>query len=119
MSKPLPERNGKSRLLPILAGLFFLAWAVAVIFAVRDTFINDRKGSEPAEEGSNLALADRSKGRFPILDRGGRELAVSFPSKSVYARPLQVEHPDAVALFLARELGLSERELKRNLKEEK
>ncbi|HSH13546.1 MAG TPA: hypothetical protein VLA15_07345, partial [Desulfurivibrionaceae bacterium] len=30
-----------------------------------------------------------------------------------------MEHPDAVALFLARELGLSERELKRNLKEER
>jgi len=119
MTKPLPERNGKSRLLPILAGLFFLAWAVAVFFAVRDTFINDGKRSDPAEGGATLALSDRGKGRFPILDRGGRELAVSFPSKSVYARPLEVEHPDAVALFLARELGLPERALKRDLKEER
>jgi hypothetical protein len=119
MSKPLPEQNGKSRLLPLLAGLFFLAWAVAVFFAVRDTFFNDRQRSEPAGGGAIVALADRGKGRFPILDRGGRELAVSFPSKSVYARPLEVEHPDAVALFLARELGISERELKRDLKEER
>lgn len=116
---PLPERNGKSRLLPILAGLFFLAWAVAVFFAVRDTFINDRRRNDPVEGGAALALSDRAKGRFPILDRGGRELAVSFATKSVYARPLEVEHPDAVALFLARELGIPEREMKRNLKEER
>lgn len=119
MTKPLPEQNGKSRLLPILAGLFFLAWAVAVFFAVRDTFIDDSKRSEPAEGGAALALSDRARGRFPILDRGGRELAVSFPTKSVYARPLEVEHPDAVALFLARELNVPEREMKRNLKEER
>lgn len=119
MTKQVPDRNSRSRLLPTLAGLFFLAWVVAVFFAVRDTFINDRQRSEPAESGAILALSDSSKGRFPILDRGGRELAVSFPSKSVYARPLEVEHPDAVALFLARELNVPEREMKRNLKEER
>lgn len=119
MTTPVPDRKGKSRLISALAGLFFLAWLVAVFFAVRDTFINDAKRSEPGEGAAMLALPDAGKGRFPILDRGGRELAVSFPTKSVYARPLELEHPDAVALFLARELGLSERELKRNLKEER
>lgn len=114
-----PDRKGKSRLIPTLAGLFFLAWMVAVFFAVRDTFVHDRRNSEPAETGALLDLPDSGKGRYPILDRGGRELAVSFPTKSVYARPLEVQHPDAVAIFLARELGLSERELKRGLKEER
>jgi hypothetical protein len=119
MSKKAPDRTGKSRLLPTLAGLFFLAWLVAVFFAVRDTFIHDRPRNESSEGATVLSLPDSSKGRFPILDRGGRELAVSFPTKSVYARPLEVEHPDAVALFLARELGLSERQLRRDLKEER
>lgn len=119
MSNYAPDRNGKNRLLPTLAGLFFLAWLVAVFFAVRDTFFQDRQSGEPVESGSILALPDSDKGRFPILDRGGRELAVSFPAKSVYARPLEVEHPDAVALFLARELGLSERDVRKDLKEER
>jgi len=119
MTRSGSDRNGKGRLLPVLAGLFFIAWAVAVSFAVRDTFFSERQADDRNEGGTILSLPDSGKGRFPILDRGGRELAVSFPSKSVYARPLEVEHPDAVALFLARELGVSEQKLKRDLREER
>jgi len=119
MTRQVHDRNGRNRLFPALAGLFLLAWLVAVFFAVRDTFIHDRSSREPAEGGVALAVSDSGKGRFPILDRAGRELAVSFSSKSLYARPLEVEHPDAVALFLARELDLPERELKKDLKEER
>ena len=119
MSKKAPVKNERNRLLAIFAGLFFLAWLVAVFFAVRDTFFPDRQRGEAPGNLATMALPDSSRGRHPVLDRGGRDLAVSFPAKSVYARPLEVEHPDAVALFLARELGVPEAELKRELKEER
>lgn len=119
MTKKVPATSGKNRPLAIFAALFFLAWMVAVFFAVRDTFFPDRQGGEAPGSMASLALSDSSRGRFPIVDRGGRDLAVSFPAKSVYARPLEVEHPDAVALLLARELGVSEQDVKRQLKEER
>ena len=106
-------------MLAIFAGLFFLAWFVAFLFAVRNTFFPDHHRDEPAGNQASMVLPDSSRGRYPVVDRGGRDLAVSFPAKSVYARPLEVEHPDAVALFLSRELGVPEQELKRELKEER
>jgi len=102
----------------LLAGLFFLVWAVAVVFAVGDTF------SRPNEinGASNPTFPDGAGGtgvRYPILDRNRRELAVSFPMKSVYARPLEVDDPEAAASFLARELGVDEKRLQRNFHEER
>ncbi|NTV13990.1 MAG: PASTA domain-containing protein [Desulfobulbaceae bacterium] len=119
MTKKAPAKSGKNRPLAIFAALFFLAWLVAVFFAVRDTFFPDPQRGKGPESLATLALPDSNRGRYPIVDRAGRDIAVSFPAKSVYARPLEVEHPDAVALFLARELGLPEQEIKRELKEER
>ncbi len=44
--------------------------------------------------------------RGAILDRHGRELAVSMESASLYAHPRLVEDPEAAAAILARTLGL-------------
>jgi cell division protein FtsI (penicillin-binding protein 3) len=116
--KKTPAKKRRTRLPLLLAGLFFLVWAVAVVFAVGDTF------SRPNEinGASNPAFPDGAGGtgvRYPILDRNRRELAVSFPMKSVYARPLEVDDPEVAASFLARELGVDEKRLQRNFHEER
>ncbi len=113
-----PAKKRKTRLPLILAGLFFLAWAVAVVVAVGDTLSRPHGENEvtnpilPAGPGG-------AGGRYPILDRNRRELAVSFPMKSVYVRPLEVEDPGAAAHFLARELGVDEKRLQREFREER
>ena len=48
--------------------------------------------------------------RGPILDRGGRTLAVSVDAESLYAVPQDVDDPQATATALARALGLDPKE---------
>lgn len=54
-----------------------------------------------------------------IVDRGHRELAVSFMMKSLYARPLEIIDIDQTGDRLANELDMDVRELARKLKAER
>jgi cell division protein FtsI (penicillin-binding protein 3) len=116
--KKKATKKGITRLSLLLAGLFFLAWAVAVIFAVGETFSRPHEKND-APSSALLAGPGGTGGRFPILDRDRRELAVSFPMKSVYVRPLEVNDPGTAARFLARELGVDEKRLLSGLREER
>lgn len=57
--------------------------------------------------------------RGAILDRNGRELAVSLNTKSLFAHPWKVENPQRAAEVLAPVLGVSRRELSRRLRSDK
>jgi cell division protein FtsI (penicillin-binding protein 3) len=54
--------------------------------------------------------------RGSILDRGGRELAVSLESASLFAHPWKVDDPGRAARLLAPVLGESRRKLERRLR---
>jgi cell division protein FtsI (penicillin-binding protein 3) len=58
-------------------------------------------------------------GHGNILDRGHRELAVSFMMKSLYARPLEIIDIEQTAGRLASDLGLDAKKLVRELKSER
>lgn len=57
--------------------------------------------------------------RGAILDREGRELAVSIESQSLYAHPRRVAQPERVAELLAPVIGVSRKELLDQLRSDK
>jgi len=57
--------------------------------------------------------------RGAILDRNGRELAVSLKTQSLFAHPWKVENPQHNAALLAPVLGVSRRELLQRLRSDK
>jgi cell division protein FtsI/penicillin-binding protein 2 len=57
--------------------------------------------------------------RGAILDREGRELAVSLNTESLFAHPWKIENPQRAAEVLAPVLGVSRRELLRRLRSDK
>jgi cell division protein FtsI (penicillin-binding protein 3) len=65
----------------------------------------DRRGAErgDAQTGTVLRLAPA---RGTILDKSGRELAVTVPAPSVYAVPRELKDPGRTAQALARALGV-------------
>jgi cell division protein FtsI (penicillin-binding protein 3) len=65
----------------------------------------DRRGAErgDAQTGTVLRLAPA---RGTILDKSGRELAVTVPAPSLYAVPREVKDPARTAQALARALGV-------------
>ncbi len=67
----------------------------------------DRQAARQSER--TITLDPR---RGPILDRNGRQLAVSVDAESVYAVPQDVEDPTATAAALARALGMDGSERK-------
>jgi cell division protein FtsI (penicillin-binding protein 3) len=90
-----------------------LAFAVLAVRAAHLSVL-DQRGSERGiiQLGSTLNLAPE---RGAILDRDGRELALSIHAPSVYAEPTRIEHPDAAAAALARALGRPPSEIARRL----
>lgn len=65
----------------------------------------DQRGAKrgAAQTGTVLRLAPA---RGTILDRSGRELAVTVPAPSLYAVPREIQDPEKAANALARALGL-------------
>jgi cell division protein FtsI (penicillin-binding protein 3) len=76
-----------------------------VALAVRAAHLSvlDERGFERGLRQLVLAL-DLAPERGAILDRSGRELALSVDAPSIYAEPARIEAPDAAAA-LARALG--------------
>ncbi|MEN8161430.1 MAG: penicillin-binding protein 2, partial [Myxococcota bacterium] len=74
----------------------------------------DRRGAErgKAQTGTVLRLAPA---RGTILDRGGRELAVTVPAPSLYAVPREIADPDGTARALARALGMPTEHVRKRL----
>jgi cell division protein FtsI (penicillin-binding protein 3) len=74
----------------------------------------DRRGAErgTAQTGTVLRLAPA---RGTILDRSGRELAVTVPAPSLYAVPREIADPDGTARALAGPLGMPAERVRKRL----
>lgn len=102
---PTP-RERKTRLRLMLLALTISLWALVIGIRLvhlqvlgREFF--EQQGTRQSERTINL---DPRRG--PILDRGGRPLAVSVDAESLYAVPQDVTDPRATAAALARALSL-------------
>lgn len=87
--------------------------AVLGVVVLRYGWLQLVQGNELAERMRNQVGHDYAvqSPRGAILDRNGRELAVSTMTKSLYVDPKHVEDPDALAADIAPVIGLTEQEL--------
>jgi cell division protein FtsI (penicillin-binding protein 3) len=102
---PPEPRERQVRLRLMLTGLLVTLWALAVgirlvQLQVLERAFFDRQAARQSERTLNL---DARRG--PILDRNGRELAVSVDAESIYAVPQDVADPARTAATLGRALG--------------
>ena len=98
------------RRLGLLFAAFVLLLALVLVRAAWVQGING--GSLSAEAQSQQVETVVVPGsRGTILDRAGRELAVSEDAATVFATPYQVEHPEETAHKLAKVLGGDEEEI--------
>jgi cell division protein FtsI (penicillin-binding protein 3) len=104
---PAPSaRERRVRLRLMLVGLAICLWAVVVLLRLvqlqvfgRESFA--RQAARQSERTINL---DPRRG--PIVDRFGKQLAVSVDAESIYAVPQEVREPARTAALLARALEL-------------
>lgn len=99
-------------------GLLFACFTALLVVAIgRAAWLQAVQGSEYREDAqSQHAESVTVPGvRGAILDRNGRELAVSEDAASVFATPYQVENPPRAAAKLAAILGLDEGEVLKQL----
>lgn len=105
----------RARAILILFGLCFalLIYRVVTLMVLPDPQL-DRSIARQYEGTVTLHPV-----RGPILDRNGRELAVSMTLDSIFADPALVEDPAGAAAVLAPVLDLSEQELLQKLRLER
>jgi cell division protein FtsI (penicillin-binding protein 3) len=104
---PAPTvRERRVRLRLMLVALSICLWAVVVLLrlAQLQVFGRDRFARQAARQSERTINLDPRRG--PILDRNGKQLAVSVDADSIYAVPQEVRHPERTAAALARALGL-------------
>ena len=108
-------RRGRTRLF----ALILTAWAAVVVARLVQVQIaqGSRYRAKAARQQERRIEIAASRGS--ILDREGRELAVSVEASSVYAIPDDVQKPKAVAQTLAPLLGMPAGEILEKLGSEK
>jgi len=94
------------RLRLMLVGLTISLWASAVFVRLvhLQVFARESLERQAARQSERTIRLDPRRGR--ILDRNGRELAVSVDVDSIYADPQLIDDPAATAAALARVLQL-------------
>ncbi len=105
-SPPVSARERKVRLRLMLAALSIVFWAMLVTGRLVQLQVVGRASFErqAARQSERTIVLDPRRG--PILDRRGRELAVSVDADSIYAVPQEVRDPAGTAVALGRALGL-------------
>lgn len=100
-----PRRGSSTRLVSV-GIVLVLAWTAV---GYRLTVVQGARAEEFAARGLEQRLQRKTlpADRGTIFDRDGRELAVSIESVSVYANPLEMQDPAAVATGLAPLVGRS------------
>ncbi len=100
--------------------IIFICFVVAmlVVIAQFNVFTPEEEAPQKKEEQQS-AQESKFDSRKNIYDRNFMELAVSFQRSSIYARPLELEAPDADATLVAEALGLEARKVRTALKGER
>jgi cell division protein FtsI (penicillin-binding protein 3) len=101
-SSPLRPPGG--RLVALLLGV--VVGVAGVVVRLVDLQVRDASSLERLAAGQRLRTVVLPAERGAILDRDGRELAVSLPARGVFVDPGLVRDPAAEARVVARMLGL-------------
>ncbi|MDZ7641852.1 MAG: hypothetical protein U5J62_07510 [Desulfurivibrio sp.] len=106
----LRQRRGKKILLTmlLLPATILVGWLLLATAA-----------SESATDAARNLVESSVHRRGNIYDRHFEPLAVSFRLGSIYARPLEIDHPEATAATLAAILPVSQKELLNSLRAER
>ncbi len=94
-------------------------WCVGLAARLYLLQISDSTSWRDWASRQHTANLETATPRGEILDRSGRPFAVSVPAGSLFAKPKQIKNPASVARVLAKELGISERNLLKTLQEQK
>ena len=108
-------RRGRTRLFLLMLAV----WAGVVVARLVQIQIADGSRYRARAQRQQERRLEIAAQRGSILDREGRELAVSVEATSVYATPDEVENPRAVAQALAGVLDMRPREVLERLQSEK
>jgi cell division protein FtsI (penicillin-binding protein 3) len=96
------------RRLAVLRAILLLALAGLGLRALSLSFDQRSLSRAESQQGTWLRLAAE---RGTIADRAGAELAISVATPSVYARPREVQNPEAAASALSRVLRIERRQV--------
>ncbi len=102
-----------------LFSLLLLVWGAVVLGRLAQVQIAQGPRYRARAQRQQERRIEVSARRGSILDREGRELAVSVEASSLFAIPDEVENPRAVARSLAPMLGLAESALTARLAQKK
>lgn len=108
-----PRRTSSARLIAVGVCLV-LAWTLV---GYRLTVVQGARAEEFAARGleQRLTTETLAADRGTIFDRDGRELAVTVDGITIYANPLEIEDPEAVASRLATIVGRNPTDLAKDL----
>lgn len=107
----------KSRI-PVIFACFAFVWGLILLRAGQLQFLPADKLSERQERQFQSVVKLEAR-RAAILDRKGREMALSVKAYSLFADPSKIEAPKWVSRRLARPLGMSPEALYAKLKDRK
>lgn len=107
-------RRGRARLF----ALGLVVWAAVVVARLVQVQIAEGSRYRARAQRQQERRIEIKGSRGSILDRDGRELAVSVEASSVYAIPDDVENPRAASQALAPLLGMTAPEVQERLKSE-
>jgi cell division protein FtsI/penicillin-binding protein 2 len=100
----------RTRVALVVGGLALFASAVALRLVTLQIVESDHR--RPRARRQHEEVIEVGGQRGSILDRNGRELAVSINTQSLYAHPSRVKDPDRMARLLAPYLARPESELR-------
>jgi cell division protein FtsI (penicillin-binding protein 3) len=108
-------RRGRTRLFALILAL----WGAVVVARLVQIQIADGSRYRAKAQRQQERRVEVPGQRGSILDREGRELAVSVEASSIYAIPDDVGNPNAAAETLAPALGLPAREILEKLESDR
>jgi cell division protein FtsI (penicillin-binding protein 3) len=104
--RPLSSLERMVRFRLMIVALSISLWALGATVRLVQLQVLDRKSFERQAARQSERTINLDPRRGPILDRNGRELALSVDAESIYAVPQDIEDTARTGTLLARALGL-------------
>ena len=100
-----------------VSGIVLFLWALFGFIALRYAWLQIVEGSRMADRVRSQTGEERvlQSPRGAIIDRNGRELAISVMTKSLFVDPASVQDANAVAAKLAPLISVSEAEIQEDI----